>query len=256
MKKSRLCRLAGYLLGDASIKKKYKRSGRFQIELSIEAADLSMVKDFRELCKELVNRKVGRIHSRKRSENWRKTYQFSCKINKKISKFLFDLSTFNKRDFSVKIPEIVFRNKKNKINFLQALFNSEGSVALNVSKNRKWWVITRYVKFSSKNLTILKTVKKILLSLEISCRISSLKNPKEITIQGKENLIKFSRLINFMYGIEISPFSIWGGYEKNKILKLAIISYKLKRGFLQQFRNKEEIYNFLQNSWPLSGDAF
>ncbi|MFQ6120206.1 MAG: hypothetical protein ACE5KE_10015, partial [Methanosarcinales archaeon] len=122
MKEKRLCRLIGYLLGDASIKikKRYKRKG-FQTELSIESADLSIVEDFRSLCNELLNRKMGKITERKRRKNWRRTYLFACKVNKKISNFLFDLSSFDKKDPSVKIPEIILKNTENEIDFLQAI---------------------------------------------------------------------------------------------------------------------------------------
>ena len=69
MKEERLCRLIGYLSGDASIKikKRYRRSG-FQTELSIESTSLSIVKDFRNLCRQLVTRRVGKITEKVRKK--------------------------------------------------------------------------------------------------------------------------------------------------------------------------------------------
>ena len=249
MEEKRLARLVGYLLSDASVKIK-KRSNRkgFQTELSIESADLSITEDFAKLCEEFTERKVGNITKRKRSTNWRETYSFACKINKVKSEFLFKLTpTYLKMDRKCKIPDFVFKNQKNSVNFLQAFTNSEGSIRLRVLKNKKWWQIQRYVKLSSKNPTILNGIEFLLNSLQIKNRKTPPKNSIGIIVQEKKSLKKFRDLVNIMSGIEVSPVGIWGSYEKKKVLEMAINSLNLKRGELQKFKTEKEIYGFLNN---------
>lgn len=249
MEENRLARLVGYLLSDASvrIKKRSRRSG-FQTELSIESADLSLTQDFAKLCSEFTKRNVGKISTKHRSANWRETHSFACKINKTLSEFLFKLTpTYIKMDKNCKIPNFVFKDTENMVNFLQAFTNSEGSARLRLVKSRKWWQVQRYVKLSSKNPTILEGVQKTLDSLDIKNRKAPKKKPVALIIQEKNSLKKFQKLIGFMGGIKVSLNGIWKGHEKSQILNMAVNSLEIKRGELQKFQNAEELYEFLKN---------
>lgn len=253
MDEKHLSRLTGYLLGDAFLKRKkrYNRKGT-QTELAIEATDLVMVKDFRNLCRKLVNRNVGKITSRKRSENWRRTFNFSCKVNKSLTELLYNLSpTYNTKPINgifpkCKIPEIAFKNENNTVNFLQAFVNSEGSVKLKVSKHKKWWELSRYVKISTIHPEIIKGVSELLKNLEIRHRFTPKNNPVAIIIQPKISIKKFQNKIGFMNGIEVSPRGFWGGFEKSRVLEIIVKSFELPRGELQNFSSESEIYEFLK----------
>jgi len=253
MNERSLSRLVGYLLGDASLKRKkrYKRTGT-QVELSIEATDLSLVEDFRNLCKRFVGREVGKITNRKRSKNWRKSFSFSCKVKKDLAELLYELSpTYNTKPKNgvfppCRIPKIVFKNKDNTINFLQAFVNCEGSVRLKVVKHKKWWELSRYVKISAKHPVLLEGTSKLLKLLEIHHRFAPKNNPIAVIVQSKYAIKKFQETIGFMRGIKVSPRGLWGGFEKSKVLEIVVKSFELQRGELQKFSNENEIYEFLK----------
>jgi hypothetical protein len=261
-----LCRLLGYLLGDASLKiKKIKNTRKIQTEVVIETADKAVTKDFSETCRKLLKRDVGRITSRKRSERWRKTYCFSCKINKEWRQKLFKLSpTYRTKPIihnntkkypDAKIPVIVFKNKNNMRNFLQAFVNSEGSVQLRVSRHDKSLELMRYVKISCSHPRILNSASDMLKAMSINNRKAPLKNSNSLIIQQKDSLRQFSKEIGFMKGIKVSRTGRWGGYEKRDILNLLIKTFDMKRGHLQHHNNESDVYRFLRNQLP-SGNGF
>ena len=254
MEEAKLSRLLGYLFGDANLRerKRYGRKGT-QTEISIEATDLSMVEDFAELCKILLNKQTINIASRKRFKNWRETFGFSTKVNKKISEFLHGFSpTYRKKPENgkypdCKIPAFVFKNPTNIKNFLQAFVNSEGSVRLRVIKHNKWWELQRYVKISNKHPALLKAISEMLTNIGIDHRFHPPKEATSIIIQQKYAIMKFWNEIGFLNGIKVSPRGIWGNYEKKLVLKTIVNSFKIPKGKLQEFKNEKEIYDFLKN---------
>jgi hypothetical protein len=257
MNKMYLSKLLGYLLGDASFKMKKRRSdNKTQSEVAIECADKAIVEDFSEICKKLLKREVGGIHSRKRAGNWRRTYHFTCKINKEWRNILLDLSpTYRTKPFRVngevifpelRIPRFISSKTIFIANFLKAFTNCEGSIQLRVTKHAKWFEITRYVKLSCSHPHILQEVSRMLEILGISNRKAPKNNPVSVIIQGKKSILEFNRLIGFKKGIEVSNNGRWAGYEKRDILNALLKTFSLPRGKLQEFKKTEEIYNFIK----------
>ncbi len=258
MREEALSRFLGYLFSDASFKT--KKSGQY--EVTIECADKSIVEDFANICKELLQREIGKIHSRKRSEFWRETYTFTCKINKVFAKKLIELSpTYRTKPYKpysrefpeIKIPKLIFNNSGNLRNFLQALTNSEGSVHFNVSKNRNWYIITRYVKIACSHPTLLFNVSEMLKSLKIRNRLHPKTVPLSVLIQGKDSMIKFRDNIGFMNGVRVGNSGKWKGEEKRKVLEAAIKTFEIPHGQLQTFHEMDDIYTFLKVNYLPSG---
>jgi len=251
-----LCRLLGYLFGDASMRiKRVKGTEKIQTDVIIECADRAIVEDFSGVCRRLLERDVGSIGKRKRSKNWRATYTFSCKINKEWRKRLFGLSpTYRTKPYvgsvkrypNVKIPGVVFKNKHTLRNFLQAMVNSEGSVQLRVWKHNKWFELLRYVKISCSHPTVLDAIHKTLNSIGVDNRKAPKRNPNSVIIQKKEAMRKFSNEIGFMKGIWVSRTGLWKGHEKRDILNLAIKTFDMPRGHLQRFNTEKQVYWFLR----------
>jgi hypothetical protein len=252
MKEQLLCRFLGYLFSDASLRiKKVKNKKKIQTEVMIECADKSIVQDFSNICHKLLEREVGKIHTRKRSENWRRTYIFYCKINKKWRNQLFSFSpTYRTKPVAgeypkIRISDIVFSKRANVISFLQAFVNGEGSIQLRVTKHDKWFELTRYIKISCSHPYLLNQVSKMLEILNIHHRVAPLKNPKAIIIQKKKSVIDFKETIGFMDGICVSNNGRWASYEKKQILRALVNSFDIPRGRLQEFADKESVYKFL-----------
>lgn len=247
----------GYLFGDGSLRIKKSR----QVEAAIECADKVIVEEFANICRRLLKRDVGKIHTRKRSENWRETYSFYCKFNKEFSKILFSLSpTYRTKpkdgEFpKIRIPEIIYKNEENAINFLQAIANSEGSVQLRVAKHGKWFELTRFVKISCSHPQLLHHTALLLMMLGIENRKHPKKKPVSVIIQQKESLVKFSKKIGFLRGIKVGNLGRWKGYDKNFILKTAIASFELPYGRLQRCNNIQDCYNFLKINYPPEMDS-
>ncbi len=266
-----MSRFLGYLFGDGSLRRKKNKMGVEQAEVAIECADLVLVQDFQQICSKILGRKVGKITKRKRSENWRASYSFYCKLNKSWRKFFFNMSqtyrtspcpiknkhgdlcrvclTKHYKDTmypAIKIPKFVFKNKENIRTFLQAFTNSEGSVQLRANRHNKWLEFSRHVKISTEHPILLKEVSRMLKILKISHRFAPRKNPNSLIIQRNESIRRFRKLVGFMDGIRITPTGIWGNYEKSKILDAIIKTFEFDRGFLQTFSDDNEIYSFIK----------
>lgn len=268
MNDKELSRFIGYLFSDGSLRYKRNKKGIVQAEVAIECADICIAEDFQQLCKKILKRDVGKISIRKRNKNWRASYSFYCKLNKKWRKFFFKISpTFktspcilNKIDGckcpkghykntnypNIKVPKFVFKNKENIKNFLQAFTNSEGSIQLRVNRHNKWLEFSRHVRISTEHPLLLKKIYKMLKILRIENRFAPKSNPNSIIIQQKKSIKKFKKEIGFMDGIYITPTGIWGNYEKSKILNALISTFDFNRGFLQNFENEKDIYSFIK----------
>lgn len=256
MDETNLCRFLGYLFGDGSLKvKKVKGDKKTQVEAEIECADRVVVEDFASICQKLLKRNVGSIRERKRNKNWRTTYTFSCKINKKFQKHLFSLSpTFRTKPHltkkgkvypTIRLPEIIYKRKENTTGFLKSITNSEGSIQLRVSKHGKWFELMRFVKISCSHPLLLQEISKCLDTLGIENRLAPKNSPVSVIIQKKNSVRKFQKKVNFLEGIKVSNNGRWKGIYKSSVLSALIDSYNIPRGKLQNFKTKEEVYKFL-----------
>ena len=108
---------------------------------------------------------------------------------------------------------------EHKISFLKAFFDDEGLMTFNKNK--------RIVRGYQHSIRILNIIKGLLKDLEIESTIDN--RQVEISINKKENIIKFQKLINFTPGLRINgnrSNSIWKkDLEKRHILQMAIDSY-------------------------------
>ncbi len=136
-------------------------------------------------------------------------------------------------NFSVNLYKYISRKKKEllqilpkapieiKLAFLKAFFDDEGCVTFN-QKVKK-------VRGFQHSKMILRLVQQLLNDFDIINRIDN--NYIEITITGRENLVKFQNLINFSPQIYINPKrknGLWKQkIEKRAILEKALASYKI-----------------------------
>ena len=102
--------------------------------------------------------------------------------------------------------------------WLQALFDDEGHVHVSGSRRR--------VRASQDVLGVLQHAQRFLERIEISSRIDQRAHAVEIT--GRQNLVRFSRLINFSPGISINERrknGLWTEpLEKRELLDIALQS--------------------------------
>jgi len=130
-----------------------------------------------------------------------------------------EIASFIKIKTKELLEYILFAPQNQKISFLQAFFDDEGSI--NFKNN------VRVVRGYQHSRKILEIVQKLLSDLEIEAKIDN--RDIEISIGRKENLLKFQKLINFTPGLKVNgnrSNSIWKkDLEKRKILQMAINSY-------------------------------
>lgn len=105
--------------------------------------------------------------------------------------------------------------------FVRAFFDDEGCIDYRPKKNR------RSIRGYQKDVRVLKIIKTLLADFEITAKVVL---PNEVTIVGKENLMRFEREINFSRGVYMNgnrSNSRWKKHvEKRELLKQAILSFK------------------------------
>jgi hypothetical protein len=123
--------------------------------------------------------------------------------NKPIFNFLTSIIS-DYRSFSLKVPEFVDNIELQK-EFIKAIFDDEGTVALRVFKKTR--EIKRNVTIASKSKKLLEDIKKIMqdsfgIYSNRIIKYTKICADKRFTtyylsITGKENFVKFRDLINF-----------------------------------------------------------
>lgn len=190
-----------------------------------------------------------------RSKEIKVTTVNSKEIGKQLHSILpsFRKKAFEDGTFSeCKIPEFFFNLQENEIRqVLSAIFSADGGVTLSVTRrkrNIKWgkyegWEIKAEVILGCKNPLIKKQFIQLLKNLGFSPR----KDDGKIILEKKKDIVKFRNEIGFVQGLEISKSRNWKGFEKNRILNLAIKTLNFRKKDLQQFKTKEEIITFLKS---------
>jgi hypothetical protein len=139
----------------------------------------------------------------------------------RISYFNVALSIYLQRKADELLHNIVKLPRHLQQEFLKAFFDDEGCMDFRPNRN------VRQVRGYQKDISILKIVKKLLENLGIE---SVIKQPNEVVVRGKENLLEFQKEIGFSQGVRINgnrPNSIWKkSLEKREILQRALDSYK------------------------------
>jgi hypothetical protein len=163
--------------------------------------------------------------------------------SKEICKDLLeDMDYSTKRGF---IPEYWSRLTDRDISaVLRNLFDADGGCSVRVVWLRKknCFEIKREVFLACKNPTLRKQYRELLIRFGIKTGDSS----DKVTISSKEGLSRFKKHVNFSRNVLIGFDSKhWQGLEKRKLLSLALKTYSIPWGEIQEFDNKKDIYNIL-----------
>lgn len=200
-----------------------------------------------------VTKIFGRVHFTERVEKngTKRTQVTSRKIVKKLLT-LCKIETFRRKQFEngefpeVRLPSFIKKLSRDmRLKILQIIFSADGSVSVSVRwhKRNKNWEIRRRVELSCKHPQLRKDFLELIKSVGLSPRISG----NNITIEKKEDILKFAKEIRFIPGVKIGGDSkFWKGFEKNQILDLAIKSLSLKKKNLEKFKKKDDVINFLR----------
>ena len=139
----------------------------------------------------------------------------------RISYYNVELGIYIKKKAEELLQEIDTLSLNLKREFVRSFFDDEGCMDFRPTEN------IRRVRGYQKNTAILYLIKELLEHFSIDALI---KQPNEIVVVGKENLVKFQKEINFSPGVRINgnrSNSIWKqSLEKRLILRKAIASYK------------------------------
>jgi len=244
-----LAELIGILLSDGTVDFHKLPSGEIRERIRLSAVDESFAKRFQELCT-IVFGKTPKIKTRKRKAKHSIIFEIGLTIPKGkeaiLNKWGFFTIRIEKEKVCViksKIPEeIVDGNEEVKRSFLKAFATAEGSVHLIIDRERKWWVINRYVQIRCCHPLICKQLMVMLESLGIHPHLAD----NRIKIKGRENLERFQKLIGFLDGCRVTKKSNeWQGVEKNKLLDLCIKLFEIEKKVIQKM-NKKEILTWLK----------
>lgn len=109
--------------------------------------------------------------------------------------------------------------------FLKAAFSCDGGVNLYAAKSKIGYrFLIRNVYLACHHPRLQLDYQKLLSFLDIESKI--IPNDKKILIQGRVDLQKFKEKVGFLDGVKITQHSaFWQGWEKNKVLDLALSSY-------------------------------
>ncbi len=121
------------------------------------------------------------------------------------------------------LPETLKNDSKTICQFLKVAFSCDGGINLYVARSRYKFLI-RNVYLACQHPILRKQYFEFLKKLNIASKI--LEKDELIRIQGKESLKRFASLVGFMSGVKITQNSAyWQGFEKQKLLELAVSSY-------------------------------
>lgn len=139
----------------------------------------------------------------------------------RISYFNVALVSYLKSKSERLLKEIPVLSLSCKRALLQSFFDDEGCVDFRPATNH------RKVRGYQKDVSILKLVQSLLKDFGIPARLVP---PNEVTVQSKEDLLRFEQKINFSHGIYINgnrANSRWKkNIEKRQLLRMAIESFK------------------------------
>lgn len=121
------------------------------------------------------------------------------------------------------LPNDLIKNKAVLCQFLKVAFSCDGGINLYIAKSKyKWLIRNAYLACQHPNL--IEQYDYLLKKLGIVGKI--LWKDELLRIQGQESLEKFAKEVGFLEGVKITQNSAyWQGFEKQKVLDLAIKSY-------------------------------
>lgn len=132
------------------------------------------------------------------------------------------------------LPVALCNDPKTIRQFLKVAFSCDGGINLYVARG-KYKFLIRNVYLACQHPVLRQQYFELLKKLGIVGKI--LEKDELIRIQGKGSLEKFAQEVGFMSGVKITQNSAyWQGFEKQKVLGLAVASYG----------NPQTIYNLPQ----------
>ncbi len=234
--------LVGLLLTDGCVS-----SGKFLIFHNKAEA-------MHELFREKVSKIFGDVHFTQRMEsNGTKRTQVTSKaIVKKLIK-MCGIKTFRRKQFEngkfppIRLPAFFKKLSKSTIlKILRVIFSADGSISLSVRwhKRNNSWEIRRRIELTCKHPKLRSDFFELIKKAGFSPRLSG----ENITLERKNDILKFSKEVRFIPGVKAGGDSKhWKGFEKNQILDLAVKTFKLKKKNLKVFDKKEKIIDFLKS---------
>jgi hypothetical protein len=196
----------------------------------------------------------GNVHFTERIENnGTKRTQVTSKVLVRRLLKICCLKTFRRKQFEngnfppTRLPNFIKALPRVSIlKILQVIFSADGSISVSVRwhKRNKAWEIRRRIELSCKHPILRNDFFKLIKSVGFSPRISS----NNITLERKDDILKFARQVRFVPGVKIGGDSDnWKGFEKNQILDLAVKTLDLSKDDLKNFATKREVINFLKS---------
>jgi intein/homing endonuclease len=189
-KKTSLARVIGNLMGDGNVSKKYLRySNKNNFLLETFKKNFLFLYPKSHFIEGIVNSGTPFIQVQ----------------DKKINAFLLNLCGDFKSQ-NLRFPKFL-SSKEEKIEFIRAIFDDEGCVALRIFQRTN--EIKRNLEIGSKSKLFLMEIKEVLeKDFKIKCNkiisFNKILNKKEfitckLSITGRENFIKFRNTINFLH---------------------------------------------------------
>jgi len=201
-----------------------------------------------------VNEIFGDVHFTERFEvNGTKRTQLTSKRIVSRLLELSEMTTFRKKQFAdgefpkTNLPIFVKEFPRDSLaKFLQAVFSADGCISVSARwhKRNKSWEIRRRIVLSCKNPYLRKDFYQIIEKFGFSPKVSG----ENITLERKSDILRFANSVRFIPNVKIGGDSIyWTGFEKNKILDLAIRTFEFKRQNLVSFSAKDDVMEFLKS---------
>lgn len=221
--------LLGILYTDGCLSKKGRNGWRF----FLGNTSWEIIEAFKESLMKLYDLPENRVRISKKIVNG-KPYYKAIVDSKAIGQFLTDkygtfrtlkyLSEVNGSVYPLaSLPNWLANDREAICRFLQVSFSCDGGVNLYVAVNKYRWLI-RNVYLACGHPTLQKQYHNLLTKIGIASKV--LEKDELIRIQGKQDLEKFARSVGFMRYVKITQNSVyWQGWEKQKVLELAVTSY-------------------------------
>ncbi len=132
----------------------------------------------------------------------------------------------------IKIPENLFRNKKDKSEFLKIYISCDGYPSIFPRKD-SWSAVERIVAIVCHHPILKKRLSELLNDLGVKHTIKE----NSLEMRSRKSITKFKKEIGFVDGVKMTGNSdYWEGVQKNEILTKILKSYEVK------FESREPSY--------------
>jgi len=124
----------------------------------------------------------------------------------------------------IKIPENLFRNKRDKSEFLKIYISCDGYPSIFPRKD-SWSAVERIVAIVCHHPILKKRLSQLMTDLKIPHTIKE----NSLEMRSKDKIEKFKKKIGFVDGVKMTGNSkYWEGLTKNEVLNKIIKSYDIK----------------------------